>query len=193
MIKSSEEYHARSEDKEQIFRLIENHQHILRSLRVTQKSQENREGVGKDHYGINTFWYFRQMVQNHYLSCENLGDTDIKKLENAYRHIYIIDEQRQYFGHYFRNLFHIFKFIETSAFADKEKQEYAELVRAQLSYLELHFLFLNCLIEEGKEFRNYVSKFSLLKELPVFSFAPSARIEKIQINPTIESWQSSDR
>lgn len=139
-LQKSQESFLLAEDRDQIFKLIENHHYILRSL------------MAKD------------------------------------------DEGEIHLGHYFRNLFHIFKFIDESQFNEKEKSEYAEIVRAQLSYLELHFLFLNCLIEEGEDFRQYVTKFELLKELEYFEFNPKSKKDnitpiRIEISPTIETWK----
>lgn len=52
-------------------------------------------------------------------------------------------------GHYFRNLYHLIKFIDKST--SNEKNFYAHLVRAQLSSHELLLLFYNCLSPYGIE------------------------------------------
>lgn len=191
-----------SEDKDQIFKLIENHHYILRSLMA-------KDDEGEIHRGIDTFWLFRGMLEKGYKiqsrnteekkenvkgAEEKKNGKDINSLKKSYNFIYKEQQQRQYLGHYFRNLFHIFKFIDESQFNEKEKSEYAEIVRAQLSYLELHFLFLNCLIEEGEDFRQYVTKFELLKELEYFEFNPKSKKDninpiRIEISPTIETWK----
>ena len=44
-------------------------------------------------------------------------------------------------GHYFRNLYHIFKFIKNSE--EKDKNGYASILRSQLSNDELLLLFYN--------------------------------------------------
>lgn len=47
-------------------------------------------------------------------------------------------------GHYFRNLYHIFKYVhKTDLIGDKEKQFYCNIVRAQLSTDELVLIFYN--------------------------------------------------
>ena len=75
------------------------------------------------------------------------------------------------FDHYFRHLYHIFKYIDTSdLIEDKERYEYASIVRSQLSNFELVMLFYNCLaqkdsgIEENK-FKPLIEKYAIFNNL----------------------------
>ena len=75
------------------------------------------------------------------------------------------------FNHYFRHLYHIFKYIDTSdLIEDKERYEYASIVRSQLSDYELVMLFYNCLaqkdsgIEENK-FKPLIEKYAIFNNL----------------------------
>lgn len=77
------------------------------------------------------------------------------------------------FGHYFRNLYRIIKFIDETQFMEDETKnfqnqyKYTSMVRAQLSDYELLWLFYNCLSTNGKEkFKPYIEKFALFKNLP---------------------------
>jgi len=77
------------------------------------------------------------------------------------------------FGHYFRNLYRIIKFIDEIQFVTieaenfKTQYKYTSMVRAQLSDYELLWLFYNCLSSNGKEkFKPYIEKFALFKNLP---------------------------
>ncbi|WP_294198124.1 putative phage abortive infection protein [uncultured Chryseobacterium sp.] len=77
------------------------------------------------------------------------------------------------FGHYFRNLYRIIKFIFETQFTDDQKEnfkiqyKYTSMVRAQLSDYELLWLFYNCLSSNGKEkFKPYIEEFALFKNLP---------------------------
>lgn len=68
------------------------------------------------------------------------------------------------FGHYFRNLYHIFKFIDRHPAVDR--YYYATLVRAQLSTDELCCLFYNCLSQQGVEkFKPLAERYALFKNL----------------------------
>jgi hypothetical protein len=66
-------------------------------------------------------------------------------------------------GHYFRNLYRIFKFIDESNIEDK--RAYTGIVRAQLSSDELALLFFNGLGEYGEKFRILIEKYCLLENL----------------------------
>ena len=68
-------------------------------------------------------------------------------------------------GHYFRNLYHILKFVRDSNLEDKKL--YAQLLRAQLSSRELLLLFYYCLSDLGrKRFKPLVECFAIFEHLP---------------------------
>lgn len=67
-------------------------------------------------------------------------------------------------GHYFRNLYHIFKFIKNSE--EKDKKVYSSLLRSQLSNDELFLLFYNGISDFGKQkFKPLIEEFHLLKNI----------------------------
>jgi len=76
-------------------------------------------------------------------------------------------------GHYFRNLYHIIKFVNFAEVlkdddADieyKNRRRYTSLARAQLSVYELCLLFYNGLGSEGQGFKPLIEKFGLLENL----------------------------
>lgn len=77
------------------------------------------------------------------------------------------------FGHYFRNLYRIIKFVDENKFVENDTEnfkiqyQYTSMVRAQLSDYELLWLFYNCLNANGVEkFKPYIEKFCLFKNLP---------------------------
>ena len=68
-------------------------------------------------------------------------------------------------GHYFRNLYHIIKFVDQSDVSDKSF--YISLIRAQLSIYELTLLFYNCLSDLGKEkAKPLVERYCMFKNMP---------------------------
>ena len=169
------------EDKEQIFRLIENHHVILKNIRIWNKKSKHYDE------GANAFWVMRGIVYKKYKTTQQIND--IERLRKAYDEFYRNDGKRQYLGNYFRNLYHIFKFIENSSL--ENKKEYAQIVAAQMSYLEQHFLFLNCLIPEGENFKKYIVDFDLLQELPEFEFESGNPKSNIQIQEEINEWRKN--
>lgn len=82
------------------------------------------------------------------------------------------------FGHYFRNLYRMFKLVDQTDFfyniskvSNSEifelKYRYTSIIRAQISDYELLWLFYNCLSINGNEkFKPYIEKYSLFKNIP---------------------------
>lgn len=110
----------------------------------------------------------------------------VGELDDSYREKFIgyYKEVQTDYGHYFRNLYRIVKFVDESTFVsnndsdniDEEMLElenhkcrykYISIVRSQLSDYELLWLFYNCLSINGFEkFKPLIEKYSLLKNLP---------------------------
>lgn len=71
-------------------------------------------------------------------------------------------------SHYFRNLYHIFKYIYKSNLISKEEKKfYAGIVRAQLSSDELYLLYYNSLVKDlgNPKFLFLVKEFNILKNM----------------------------
>jgi hypothetical protein len=76
------------------------------------------------------------------------------------------------FGHYFRNLYRIIKFVDQSNFTKDEKYSYNSIIRAQLSDYELLLLYYNCLTENGFEkFKPLIERYTIFKNLPLDKLA----------------------
>ncbi len=74
------------------------------------------------------------------------------------------------FGHYFRNLYRIIKYVDSMKFSDnliedfKIKYSYTSTIRSQLSDAELKVIFFNCLYYYGKDkFKPLLEKYSFFK------------------------------
>lgn len=67
------------------------------------------------------------------------------------------------FGHYFRSLYNIIKYVDAAR--DVDKSFYANIVRAQISSAELVVIFYNCLCKDGEKFKPLIEQYSLLKHL----------------------------
>ncbi len=125
----------------------------------------------------------------------NKMKNDIKNdglyFEDKYQNHYL-DAQSD-FGHYFRNLYRIIKFIDESEFfyddqneseeaKFKIKYQYTSFVRAQLSDYELIWLFYNCLSRNGKEkFKPLIEKYALFKNLPFELIANEELINRYNV------------
>lgn len=71
------------------------------------------------------------------------------------------------FDHYFRHLYHIFKYVDTSdLIEDDERYDYTSIIRSQLSDYELVMLFYNCLSENEKDkFKPLIEKYTIFNNL----------------------------
>lgn len=67
------------------------------------------------------------------------------------------------FSHYFRNLYHVFAFIDRSDQETLAKRTYARMVRAQLSNAELVLLFANAQVPSGQPFKKFIHRYQLFK------------------------------
>lgn len=74
------------------------------------------------------------------------------------------------FGHYFRNLYRIIKYVDSMKFSEdiledfKIKYSYTSIIRSQLSDAELKVIFFNCIYYYGKEkFKPLLEKYSFFK------------------------------
>lgn len=132
------------------FQLLHFHNESVSSIEIPQLSLKGRTCI------------------THYLQrfeADSAGKSEIQ-LNDLNKHYELFYRNNQaVLGHYFRFLYHIFKFLKQSEGIDKSF--YANLVRAQLSTAELTLIFYNCLSRWGYEkFKPLVEEFSLLKTIP---------------------------
>lgn len=78
----------------------------------------------------------------------------------------------------FRTLFRLFSLIDTSIIEEKDKLEYAKVVRAQLSEGELFFLRYNCLTGYGCNFVDLINKYRITKHQPFLSLLENSPLRK---------------
>ena len=83
----------------------------------------------------------------------------------AYKNFWV--KYRADLGHYFRFLFNLFKYVDTSDLDFKSKVKYAKIIRSQLSDYELIIIFYNGLSDQGMvKFKPIIEKYTLLDNLP---------------------------
>lgn len=114
---------------------------------------------------------FRELYLNLKVSIDKKhsyqGVKDAIKANNYGVYSYISATTR--FDHYFRHLYRIFKYVDTSdLIPDDERYEYACIVRSQLSDYELVMLFYNCLTANGKaKFKPLIERYSIFNNLRI--------------------------
>jgi len=94
-------------------------------------------------------------------------NVDMKVIAKAYSNFF--QDHQRYVGHYFRNLYHILKFIDKtspSVLSKDDKDNYASLLRSQLSADELVMLFYNAMAGKGYyKFRPLINQYNFLKNM----------------------------
>lgn len=122
---------------------------------VTYKGREAFKGIYEDA----VFEY------EGFISITNTGLKHI--LKNNWLDGYTKIPATNRFDHYFRHLYRIFKYVDTTdLISDEERYEYACIVRSQLSDYELIMLFFNGLSDNGKEkFKPLIEKYAILKNM----------------------------
>jgi hypothetical protein len=138
------------------FSLLDLFASMVDSMNVPQPSAPEMKGR-------EAFILFAHDYERSFNGAELRTNTDMKERSKqafaafySYRQIYI--------DHYFRTLYHIIRFVDSSEV--ENKQLYVDLLRAQLSSSEVKLILYNCLSDMGKErFKPLVDKYGLLKNL----------------------------
>ena len=162
------------------FNMLSLQQEITNNL-FYQDEKENEQTITQHTYKGREV--FKEIYENATVKYEGLiypKNTGLKLVlkHNGYNaYTAIADTTR--FDHYFRNLYRIFKYIDTTDLInDDERYEYACIVRSQLSDYELIMLFFNGLSDNGKEkFKPLIEKYAILKNMRP-DLLPSAGKEK---------------
>lgn len=92
-------------------------------------------------------------------------------IEEAYAGLY--DEQglKAVLAHYYRNLFNIFKYVDSSDVLNAdEKLRYIRIARSQLTTPEAVLLYYNGLHGRGADFRPLIERHALLRDVEIRDF-----------------------
>jgi hypothetical protein len=118
---------------------------------------------GRDCFPIFHKRLYYKIFEQHSVDYRTEPNTaDILDTKNGYNLFF--EANQNYLGHYFRNLYHIVKYIDKSEIDNKKV--YTNFVRAQLSSHELALIFYNCLSQHGSEkFKPLIEKYALLKNI----------------------------
>lgn len=147
------------------FQLLRLHNDIVSAIEL-RKSSDSTQIIAK---GRKCFKIFYDYLENAYTNMTvgmpaNNQQELLQRIEKAYSFFFL--EYEREVGHYFRSLYNIVKYVDTSHIKDEDKRIYTNLVRAQLSSNELKLLLYNCLSSLGKEkFKPLVERYSLLKSV----------------------------
>lgn len=153
------------------FRLLSLHHDIVDQIRY------NRAVLSYD-FSRNTESYqgrqcFRVLYDDDLIHCLREDPSNFSEMYDLF-----YDSHGEKIGHYFRNLYHIFKFIESADIPNDDKSRYGSLVRAQLSNYELVMLFYNGLSKHGEKFKEKIERYRMFENMPdkFITLTPGARL-----------------
>ena len=152
------------------FNMLSLQQEIVANLSVESKEVKRGEVVIKNYKGREVFEKIYEGINVYVLYEEitiGIKENVYNKIENYNEYRWLISR----FDHYFRHLYHIFKYIdETDLIDEKERYDYASIVRSQLSDYELVMLFYNCLAQkdngaEENKFKPLIETYAIFNNL----------------------------
>jgi hypothetical protein len=153
------------------FQLLANHMSTVNSIDIRQKSDQTGEysisAQGKDCFKIfyNRFYKKCKTKAGKVSKIFDVNELNMKDVLQSYMEFFT--QNQADLGHYFRNMYHILKFINEEDII-KNKKRYSNLLRAHLSSYELSILFYNGLGDYGTEkFKPLIEQFSFLKNLDI--------------------------
>jgi len=142
-----------------------------------------------DLYGVNKEAKIKNIVRGKKAIDELFNQFQYQVKEEKITHKILIKAYKDLMGRhhsdlqsYFRTLYRVLKFIDE--YDDKydqiDKIFYTNLLRGQLSFDEVFFIFINGLTEDGHKFKILIEKYSLLEHLTVIKWFNKFDIEIIE-------------
>lgn len=140
------------------FQLLTLHNEIVSEIRDTEKGGDVSEGR-------RLFPVLCKRLKVIYDDSIETHEQDTEKFAiECYEDFY--ESHPDIMGHYFRNLYHVIKFVEDSKIDESDKKRYTSIVRAQLSVHEHIFLHYNGLSGYGEDkFKKLIEKYALLENM----------------------------
>jgi hypothetical protein len=141
-----------------LFQMIALHNDIVNSIDLTNKETKVTT-TGRDCFSI----FYTRLARIYRKKVTLSAGRDLPEviLAKTYKSFWRVHQTE--LAHYFRYIYNVIKFIDESNFSDGP---YIKLIRAQLSDSELFIMFYNSQTEQGKNFIQYIEKYSLFDNLP---------------------------
>jgi hypothetical protein len=163
------------------FNLLDLHHKIIDGIDKDEKIRVAGGGIRDSKYQVVSVRGRDVFRKEYYWLVELFRSNEVEDNPKTFNDIYLkkYEDVQTDFGHYFRNLYRILKFIDSTDFYPLENSEnkdirnneirysYTSILRAQLSDYEILWLFYNCLSLNGKDrFKGLVEKYCIFKNIP---------------------------
>ena len=158
------------------FRLLEQHHRIIDSFVIDTDSVKEQDFIELYPKGDNkivkldAFDFIAKYFKEKFNEVEKIRFPVDKSYDTVFVHAYQHNTFKKFgymLGHYYRNLYHIVKFIheDKSLITFENKYKYIKILRAQLSAPEINLLAWNGLSQNGEAFKPLIEKYKLLKNM----------------------------
>ncbi|MFM5558746.1 putative phage abortive infection protein [Aeromonas rivipollensis] len=182
------------------FNMLNLHHRITENLKfeVSDISHDNELSLAPlynytdiPHHGTSAFTLLLALISASSETKETTFDI-YERIQSNHNHI---------FGHYFRNLYQIMKFVHEHQMIDEsQKKKYMSILRSQISTDELSVLFINCsenIVDKG-EFRQLLIKYQMLEHMkleytPFDDFEQADRFSALSHYSTVLSIPIADK
>lgn len=155
------------------FQLVTLFNSIINSLDLRRKDNKTVIATGRDCFE-KFYTSLRIKTKNSLGENIRLRESSIEQVVQAYDEVY--HKNKSDLSHYFRTIYHIYKFIDDSNIENKKR--YASIARAQLSSYEQVLLFYNCLHDHGlKKFKPLIEEYAVFKNIDESLLISSTHIE----------------
>lgn len=146
---------------ENFFHLLQQYNSIIGTLKVKSAFDENEVYLcGKE--ALHQYWI---QIQNDY----DVGDFNKGRKVAVEFYMQLYSSLKDVIPIYFRTIYRILDLIENSPVDDSEKVGYAKILRCQLTDTEIALMRYNAMTVLGKNLREYIVKYNLLKHLSPMS------------------------
>jgi hypothetical protein len=173
-----------------LFQMLQFHHAITEAIDIQTKDSSGEIARGRDSFRF----FYNKLVRNYQRATENggpnygIGGPMLNRIQEAlqanqfralqaerrlptdsameYAYLALFDEHQGDLGHYFRNLYHVFRMIDESDLTMREKRRFSNIARAQLSSYETALFFYNGVTPFGyQKFWPLIHDYGLLKNL----------------------------
>lgn len=145
---------------EMFFRLLQEYNSLVETLKVTYNDGAD-DGTPINLQGKEALHYFYETLKNE--AKEECPTIERKIAVEYYKSFYSM--YQDFTPPYFRVLYRMFNLITEAEIEESQRVQYAKLLRAQFTSTEVIFMRYNAMTQLGKNFRNYINEYNLLKHI----------------------------
>lgn len=162
------------------FQLVRFQNEIVNSINLTKKGMQtpfpNLNLPTEELFGRDCFEYLYEIYSKQYFRLfEATNDEHREKIHKSYEQFF--KKYQSDLGHYFRNLYNIFRIIDSSSYNLDQKKFYSSIIRGQISNYELLLLFYDGLWASGYNFIQYIVRYELFDNMPMYRLINQEHIQ----------------